>query len=110
MDCRDSRLGQASVETVALLPALVVLAVAAWQGLLVAWAMTAAGHAAGAGAHAVLAGAAVRPAVERALPAAMRPGLELRVESAFVRVRVRVPSLLPGVDPHVEAGADVVPR
>jgi hypothetical protein len=100
--------GQASVEIVALLPALLALAAAGWQLLLVAWALTAAAHAAGAGAHAELAGSDVRQAVEQALPTTMRNGLALRTTARAVRVTVRVPSLIPGFSPHVSACAALV--
>ena len=102
--------GQASVETVALLPALLALAAAGWQALLIAWALTSAAHAAGAGAHAVLAGGDVRPAVERALPATMRGGVVVETTAHAVRVTVRVPSFIPGFSPHVSAGAAVAAR
>lgn len=102
--------GQASVETVALVPLLLALAAGAWQGLLIAWALVAAGHAAGAGAHAELAGGRVRPAVVAALPATMRAGLQLKVGRTSVHVRVAVPSLIPGVVPHVDASAPVAAR
>ena len=95
---------------VALVPLLLALVIGAWQGLLIAWAMVSAGNAAGAGAHAVLAGGRVRPAVAAALPATMRSGLELRVGRTSVRVRVAVPSLIPGLSPHVEASATVAAR
>jgi hypothetical protein len=102
--------GQASVETVALLPALLALAAASWQALLIAWALTCAAHAAGAGAHAELAGGEVRPAVERALPAAMRAGVGLDESAHAVRVTVLVPSVIPGFSPHVSASAAVAAR
>ncbi len=99
--------GQASVEVVALLPALLALAAAGWQVLLIAWALTAAAHAAGAGAHAELAGGAVRHAVVQAVPETMRDGLVVRTTAHTVRVTVRVPSLIPGFSPHVSASAAV---
>jgi len=92
---------------VALLPALLALAAAGWQVLLIAWALTAAAHAAGAGAHAELAGGAVRQAVIQALPETMRDGLAVRTTAQAVRVTVRVPSLIPGFSPHVSASAAV---
>ena len=58
--------GQASVETVALVPALVVLTLALWQAVMAGWALVSAESAARAAARAVLAGAPPRPAARHA--------------------------------------------
>jgi Flp pilus assembly protein TadG len=89
--------GQAAVETVALLPLLALLALAAWQAAL-------AGQAAwlaGAAAHAAARAAAVGGDPERAARGALPPSLErgLRVEAATddgagVVVRVQLRSVL----------------
>ena len=50
--------GQASIETVALLPILLLAALACWQALLAGWTSVSAAHAARAAAHAEMVGAA----------------------------------------------------
>jgi hypothetical protein len=97
--------GQASVETVALIPVLVLLTVATWQAALAGWALVSAQSAARAGARAVLAGAAPRPAALAALPAGMRHGVFSHIAGGRVTVRVRVPAVLPGLTFEVSASA-----
>jgi hypothetical protein len=97
--------GQASVETVALIPVLVLLTVATWQAALAGWALVSAQSAARAGARAVLAGAAPRPAALAALPAGMRQGVITHVAGGRVTVRVHVPAVLPGLAFDVAASA-----
>jgi hypothetical protein len=91
-----------------LLPAVVLLAVAAWQGALIGWAAVEAQDAARHAARAALAGEPVRPAAGFALPAAMRQGADVRMADGKVTVRVHVPSIVPGVAPVGTAGAEVV--
>jgi hypothetical protein len=100
--------GQATIETVVLLPVLAVCALGAWQVLVVAWALLAAGDAAHAGARALLSSEPARPAARRALPGSMRSGLTVDVAGGQVRVTVRVPSVIPGFSPRITATADVV--
>ena len=102
--------GQASIETVVLLPVLAVCGLGAWQVLLVAWALVAAGDSARAGARAVMSSEPPRPAVVRALPGSMRNGVTITVGEARLQVTVRVPSAIPGFSPHVTASADLVRR
>ena len=104
--------GQATVEMVALLPALCVVLVAAWQAALAghaAWAATAAARAA-ARAHAV--GADPARAARSHLPASLERGLRVTTGSGGdVEVRVRIPSL-PGLPSpgHTHAGARFEPQ
>jgi TadE-like protein len=100
--------GQASVETVALVPALVVLTLALWQAVMAGWALVSAESAARAAARATLAGAPPRPAALAALPRGIRPGAHVRIRSAGVTVRVRIPAVLPGFGMDVSASAAVV--
>jgi Flp pilus assembly protein TadG len=100
--------GQASVETAILLPALVALALACWQALLVGWTSISAEHAVRAAARARLTGAAPRAAAARVLPGVMRNGLEVTTSGTTVTVRVRTPSLVPGFGMVVHARAAVV--
>jgi hypothetical protein len=88
--------GQASVEFVAVLPALAVSLILAGQAVAAGWALWSAGVAARAGARAEQVGGDARAAARRALPGALRTGAVIRSEDG-VRVRVRVPALLPGV-------------
>jgi Flp pilus assembly protein TadG len=81
--------GQATVELVALLPLLLIVALAA-AGLLASQAAgEQAGQAAEAGAVALLQGHDPRAAARRALPAPNRADAEIEVESRRVTVRVR---------------------
>jgi TadE-like protein len=99
--------GQATIETVALLPVLAVCALGAWQVLVVAWALLAAGDAAHAGARALLSSEPAKPAIRRALPGSMRSGVDVEIGAGQVRVTVRVPSVIPGFAPHITAIANV---
>jgi TadE-like protein len=101
---------QASVETVVLLPVLAILAVAAWQGLVAAWAVVSVQDAAHAGARAAMVGAPVRPAVSAALPARLRPGLEVARDGQRLTVTVVLHTLVPGFSPRLEASAEVTPQ
>jgi hypothetical protein len=98
--------GQASVEMVALLPALALVLAAAWQAALAghaAWAATAAARAA---ARAYAVGSDPGRAARRHLPASLERGLRVTTESGgAVDVRVRIPSL-PGLPSPGHAHAD----
>jgi hypothetical protein len=93
----DGQRGQATVETVALLPLLVVLAVAAWQAAMVGQAAWLAASAARAAARAAAVGADAERAARRALPPALERGLRVeRRGDGDVRVRVVVRSVIAG--------------
>ena len=97
--------GQASVEFVALLPALAICVVLAGQAVVAGWALWSAGNAARSGARAVRVGSDAEAAARRALPGSLRPGAAVRSGDG-VRVRVRVPALIPGVElPEVAASS-----
>ena len=97
--------GQASVEFVAVLPLLVAFLAAAAQTAVVGWALWSAGNAARAGARAQEVGTDAKAAARRALPGSLRRDAEVRDEDG-VRVRVRIPALLPGVTlPSVSASS-----
>jgi hypothetical protein len=100
--------GQASVETAVLLPAMLVVALACWQALLVGWTSISAEHAARAAARARLIGAEPRAAAAGALPGIMRDGLAIAVSPRAVQVRLRAPSVIPGFDMAVTADAPLV--
>jgi hypothetical protein len=97
--------GQASVELVAVLPALAACLVIAAQTVVVGWALWSAGNAARAGARAEEVGSNAEAAARRALPGALRDGAAIRSGDG-VRVRVRVPAIVPGVSlPSVSAAS-----
>jgi hypothetical protein len=88
--------GQASVELVALLPALAVSLAIAAQTVVVGWALWSAGNAARAGARAEQVGSDAKAAARQTLPGPLRDGAVIRSNDG-VRVRVRVPALVPGI-------------
>jgi hypothetical protein len=99
------RSGQASVEFVAVLPALAVCVILAGQAVVAGWALWSAGVAARAGARAELVGADPDAAARHALPDPLRGSAVIGSRDG-VRVRVRVPALLPGVSmPSVAASS-----
>jgi TadE-like protein len=97
--------GQASIETVVLLPVLVALTFAMWQAALAGWALVSAESAARAAARAALAGSPPRPAALAALPGAMRSGAQVEDAGGRVTVRVHIPAVLPGFDVDLAASA-----
>jgi hypothetical protein len=89
--------GQAGIETLIALPALLLVALAGVQA--VAWAASAllAGSAASAGARALARGEPAQPAARRELPGPLRDLTHVLAEGGVVRVVVRIPSLVPGL-------------
>lgn len=97
--------GQASVELLAVLPALAVSLMIAAQTVIVGWALWSAGNAARAGARAAEVGGNAESVARRALPGPLRRDAVVRTGDG-VRVRVRVPGLLPGIElPSVSAAS-----
>jgi hypothetical protein len=95
---RARECGQATVELVALLPLVAVLAAVMWQSVLAGQAVWLAGSAARAAARAGAVGADPGAAARRVLPARLERGLVVtRVDGdAGVRVGIAVPSILGG--------------
>lgn len=93
---RIPRGGQASVELVAIIPALLIGVLVAAQLGLLGWALWSAGAAARAGARAAHVGGDVEAAARSALPSPLRDGASVS-DRDEVGVRVRVPALVPGV-------------
>ena len=89
--------GQASVEFVALLPLLVLMALVIGQVLAAGRCRELAGHAAGAGAAALLQDGDPVRAARQALPGWSRRGLDVTVRGRRVAVTLRPPGLLPGL-------------
>ena len=90
------RTGQASVELVATIPALVAVALLVVQAAIAGWALWSAANAARAGARAAYVGGSAGSAARSALPGPLRDGATVRT-SGDVEVRVRAPLLVPGL-------------
>jgi hypothetical protein len=88
--------GQATVETVALLPIVALVGALLWQGAVAGQAMWLAGTAARRAARAEAVGADPRAAAIAVLPERLERGLVVRVERDGVRVRIRVPAVAGG--------------
>jgi hypothetical protein len=102
---RTRRSGQASVELVAVLPAIAVCLVVAAQTALAGWALWSAGNAARAGARAEEVGSDAEAAARHALPGALRVGSAIRSGDGVV-VKVRIPAIVPGTSmPSVSAAS-----
>jgi hypothetical protein len=88
--------GQATVELVALLPLMAVLAAVLWQGVLAGQAVWLAGSAARAAARASAVGTDARAAARRVLPARLERGLVVRraERDGGVRVAIAVPAII----------------
>lgn len=94
-EIRRSEGGQASVELVAAVPALLLVTALVWQCALAGHTAWMAAQAARAGARATLVGSDTRAAARSALPNGLERGLRVeRGQGSSVRVRVRVPLLL----------------
>jgi hypothetical protein len=89
--------GQATIEAVALIPAIVVVGLCVLQLLAVGYAGVLAGSAAEAGALALAAGADARAGVREALPGWSKAGARVSVRGGEVTVRLRPPSPLRAV-------------
>jgi Flp pilus assembly protein TadG len=100
-----SERGQASVELVASVPALLLLALALFQLLAVGYAAVLAGNAAEAGALAVARGADFRAAARKAVPGWSRAGMTVSRSGDSVRVGMKPPSPLTSVADRLEVHA-----
>jgi hypothetical protein len=90
-----SETGQASVEAVAVVPAVILAALVAWQLVLAGHTLWLCAGAARAAARAELVGLSPGAAARRALPKSLERGLSVeRSERGAMRVEVRVPLLL----------------
>ena len=94
---RPAEAGQASVELVAIVPAVLLVGLLVWQLALAGHAAWACANAARVAARAELVGRDARGAARSALPGHLRRGLRVDArDEGGVLVRVRVPLLLPG--------------
>jgi hypothetical protein len=89
--------GQAAVELVAGLPALLLLATVVMQLLAVGYTAVLAGDAAEAGALAIARGRPADQAARSAIPGWARSGMQIRRSVGAVHVLVRPPRLVPWV-------------
>lgn len=89
--------GQATVELVAALPALLLAALVALQLLAAGYAMTLADGAAEAGALALASGGSATEAAKRALPGWAEDDVSVLVEGDEVSIRLRPPSPIPAL-------------
>lgn len=89
--------GQATVELVAALPALLLAALVALQLLLAGYAITLADGAAEAGALALASGGSAAEAAREALPGWAEDDVSVAVEGSEVSVRLRPPSPIEGL-------------
>lgn len=101
----SSARGQATVETIALVPLLLIVGVGLMQLLAVGYASVLAGGAAEAGALALAGGTDPRAAALRALPGWSEANARVAVEGGRVQVRLRPPSVLRALGERVEVKA-----
>jgi pilus assembly protein CpaE len=102
---RADEQGQASVELVAALPFVLVLAALVWQLALAGHTLLTTAHAARSGARAALVDRNVDRAALSVLPEAMERGMKVERGSGVVTVRVRMPLLLPRWSSPIEVKA-----
>ena len=100
--------GQASVELLGAVPALLVLGLVAFQLLALGYAAVLAGNAAEAGALAAAGGADARDAARAAVPGWQRARMKVEVDDERVSVRMRPPSPLDRVEDALEVAASAV--
>jgi hypothetical protein len=96
MPARTGQRGQATVETVALLPLIVLVGALLWQAVVAGQALWLSGAAARAAARAAAVGGDAQVAARGALPPRLESGLRVRAAGGRVRVAVRVPAVLSG--------------
>lgn len=103
--------GQASVELVALLPLVVVVAGLLWQAVIAGQALWLSGTAARAAARAAAIGADREASARAVLPASLARGLRVSgAGAAGVSVRVAVPFVLGGGRVGAVTGRAALPR
>jgi uncharacterized protein (UPF0333 family) len=98
--------GQGSVEFLAVLPVVLVVALAAAQLLAVGYSSVLAGNAAEAGALALAGGGDPTAAARAAMPGWSRARARVTVEGGEVGVRLRPPTLLRSLTGELEVSAE----
>ena len=102
--------GQATVELVAALPALLLAALVALQLLAAGYAMTLADGAAEAGALALASGGSATEAARAALPGWAADDVSVRVEGGTVSVLLRPPSPIEALAERLEVSSSAAAR
>lgn len=102
--------GQATVELVAALPALLLAALVALQLLAAGYALTLADGAAEAGALALASGGSAAEAAREALPGWAEDDVAVSVEGGEVSVRLRPPSPFRAVAERLEVTSSAAAR
>jgi hypothetical protein len=102
--------GQATVELVAALPALLLAALMTLQLLAAGYAMTLADGAAEAGALALASGGSAAKAVREALPGWADDDVSVAVEGGTVSVRLRPPSPIPALSKRLTISSSASAR
>jgi hypothetical protein len=102
--------GQATVELIAALPALVVAGLVALQLLVVGYAVTLADGAAEAGALALASGGSPAEAAREALPGWGRERVSVEVEGGTVSVRLRPPSPIGALSERLAVSSSAAAR
>ncbi len=102
--------GQATVELIAGLPALIVVGIVAFQLLAVGYASSLAGDAAEAGAMAMAAGRPPDPAVRGALPAWARGRVNVETSDGALTVSLRPPSPFDAIADELEVSSSAWAR
>ena len=97
--------GQATVETIALVPLVLIVGLGLMQLLAVGYASVLAGSAAEAGALALAGGTDPRAAALRALPGWSEANARIAVEGGRVEIRLRPPSMLRTLEERLEVKA-----
>jgi hypothetical protein len=106
----DRQEGQASVELVAALPALLLAGYMAFQLLAAGYALTLADGAAEAGALALASGRSATKAARDALPGWADEDADVEVAGGRVTVRLRPPSLSSGLAEHLTVSGSATAR
>jgi hypothetical protein len=107
---RSSERGQATVELVAALPALLLAALLALQLLAAGYALTLADGAAEAGALALASGGSAGEAARAALPGWARDDVSVEVHGGEVAVRLRPPSPFRAIAERLEVSSTASAR
>ncbi|HEV2791485.1 MAG TPA: hypothetical protein VGV69_09340 [Solirubrobacterales bacterium] len=102
--------GQATVELVAALPALLLAAAVALQLLAAGYAMTLADGAAEAGALALASGGSAAAAAREALPGWAEDDVSVAVEGGTISVRLRPPSPIEALADRLTIGSSAAAR
>lgn len=102
--------GQATVELIAALPALLLAALVALQLLAAGYALTLADGAAEAGALALASGGSATDAARAALPGWAEDDVSVEVKGGTVSVRLRPPSPIPALSERLVVGSSAAAR